>query len=130
MKRVHLFYVLPLLFCALLVGSCASVKNKKENQKEEVAAEGTSRFIVSFYSPGNGIDRKAKSQFDKFLKEYSTTLDFTTTRWGREGEIDYCFDLEELDTEKQAAFITEVKDLLAASKKVRFAENETCRNAR
>lgn len=122
--------IVAVLSFALLVTSCTSLKNKKEAKTDEVAIEGASRFIVSFYSPGNGIDRNAKTKFASFLKIFEPTLAYTTTKWGREGEVDYCFDLKELGAKQQDAFIASTKELLAASKKVRLSEHELCRSLR
>lgn len=130
MQLINKFNIVALLSFTLLVASCASVKNKKETKTDEVALEATSRLIVSFYSPGNGIDRKAKAKFDTFLSDYKPTLAYSSTKWGREGEIDYCFDLKELSPEQQEAFVASAKELLSGSKKVRFSENELCRNLR
>mgnify|MGYP006902761593 FL=1 len=120
-----------LLVLVFTTASCTLLKGEKDTDSvEEVVNEETSRFIVSFYSPGNGIDRPAKTKFDKFLGDFEPAITYSTTRWGREGEVDYCFDLEELNAEEQEAFIEEVKQLLAKSKKVRFSENELCRSER
>lgn len=129
MKLVLKIGFLTLLATSILFPSCKSLKNKKA-ETELIKDEGTSRFIVSFYSPGNGIDRKAKAKFDAFLENFEPTLAYTTAKWGREGEVDYCFDLDELTADKQVVFVNSAKELLTASKKVRFSENEKCRESR
>lgn len=131
MRNSHIVIVVSLFSIGMLYTSCKSLKgNKEHTEVDNVAAEESSRFIVSFYSPGNGIDRNAKNKFDAFLKKFEPTLAYTTTKWGREGEVDYCFDLTELSAEQQEAFIASAKELLSTSKKVRFSENETCRDSR
>ena len=54
-------------------------------------------------------------------------LNYETTNWGREGEVDYCLKLAELDKKKQELFITEIKEILKNSALVRFKENTLCR---
>ena len=54
-------------------------------------------------------------------------LSYETTNWGREGEVDYCFKLTELDKKKQKLFIIETKEILKTSSLVRYKENITCR---
>ena len=54
----------------------------------------------------------------------------TAVPWGREGEVDLCYLLDELDNEAQASFVAEVKERLSYRSLVQFAENETCQHKR
>jgi hypothetical protein len=46
--------------------------------------------------------------------------------WGREGEVDYCFQLSELNNSDQQSFINEIKSSIGTSKLVQVAENQPC----
>lgn len=68
------------------------------------------RLSVSFISIGAGIDRKAKPQYSKYIIEFAQKnkikLNCEIVNWGREGEVDYCFELTELDEKQQELFLT------------------------
>jgi hypothetical protein len=59
-------------------------------------------------------------------KENKVDLKVKTLRWGREGEIDYCLKLSELNNQQQVKFIADTKEVLKKSKLVRYYENTTC----
>jgi hypothetical protein len=125
--------VIPILACITLIYSCSTRQKTSDQAENEDALElnesqkETSRFIVSFYSPGNGIDHEMKSKYQSFLTENYSTISYNTAKWGREGEVDLCFDLAEWSEKDQIHFINESKDLLSSSDKVNFYENKACR---
>ncbi|MBI3501267.1 MAG: hypothetical protein HY063_05675 [Bacteroidetes bacterium] len=84
------------------------------------------RFVVSFYSIGQGIDGAAHDEFVKFLNSYPKKISFEPKHWGREGETDYCLALSELNSAEQTEFITKAKVILAKSKLVHQKENAQC----
>ncbi len=84
------------------------------------------RFVVSFYSNGPGIDSKVNDEFVKFLDSYSKKIAYQPKHWGREGEVDYCMALSELNSAEQTEFITKAKAILAKSKLVHQKENAQC----
>lgn len=86
------------------------------------------RLSVSFYSIGSGIDQETRAKFEKFVAEYSPQVTVQSKRWGREGEIDYCFRLAELTKDQQEDFIRKAKNVIGSSKLVHFNENASCRN--
>ena len=47
--------------------------------------------------------------------------------WGREGEIDYCFDMVGLKKDIIDKFIAESRALLSASDRINIGENTNCR---
>lgn len=106
---------------------------KKAEMNQTVAAETSAtkdssyRFTVSFISIGSGIDKKAKNQYEQFLKDFelknNVTILYEKKYWGREGEVNFCFMLNELKKEEQESFILQSKNLLANSTLVRFVEN-------
>jgi hypothetical protein len=83
-------------------------------------------FVVSFYSPGNGIDAATKDAYDKFLEGYKDKVEVEQYRWGREGEIDYCLKLSKLSAAEKKDFIAKSRALLEKSQKVNISENAAC----
>src|SRR5688572_16103050 len=102
-----------------LMLSILSCKNKDKVQKEEttqttpveqkpvdpqslpsedvqVPVEEKYRFLVSFYSIGQGIDGDVQQKFLDWVNGYAKKVVFEEAHWGREGEVDYCFKLTEL----------------------------------
>lgn len=108
---------------------------KKAELNQTVAAgnsatkDSSYRFIVSFISIGSGIDRKAKTQYEQFLKDFelknNLTISYEKKYWGREGEVNFCFMLNELKKEEQESFILQSKNLLINSTRVRFKETNS-----
>ena len=85
---------------------------------------------VSFFSIGTGTDGPMMQRFKDFItkynKEYNVELVYELNNWGREGEVDFCFQLTELSSNQQAEFIGKSQKLLAESKLVHVAENAQC----
>ncbi len=92
------------------------------------------RFIVSFISIGAGTDFKAHQSYQNYISIYNKdrkdALIVEKTSWGREGEVDYCHKLNELSSEEQSKFISDIKVLLKESTLVRYKENASCRKSR
>ena len=87
------------------------------------------RFVVSFYSIGQGIDGTVHGEFLKFLDSYPKKIAYEPTHWGREGEIDYCLSLTELSATEQTEFIKKANNILSKSKLVHIKENSVCEHA-
>ncbi len=115
MKNLFLFSIISIL------AGCATNKNNENN------ALIIDSFTVSFYSPGNGINQKAKEAYDSFLTEKYAQLQFETILWGREGEIDYCFSNIALSEKNKTRFLQETKDLLSEFDRINIIENEACK---
>ena len=114
--------------------SCKGIKTTtqvKNNQKKEQSSDDTYRFNISFISIGSGTDGKARQLFLDFIKDFEAKKNFLieleTVKWGREGETDYCLKLTQLNSDEQAKFISDIKELLKTSKLVRYSENTTCK---
>lgn len=94
--------------------------------------EKTYRYIVSFYSVASGPDRDGMTAFEKWVETYSTehksTISVEKISWGREGEMDYCYTLDGLSKDDQAAFIIAAKGQLSNVKQVNTFENEPCKH--
>jgi hypothetical protein len=91
-----------------------------------------SRLIISFQSRASGIDRGTKKEIDEFISKYEkekgVQLAKEVVRWGREGEVDYCFKLSELSKEDQKDFVSGIKPLAGGSKQTVIVENAPCRS--
>jgi hypothetical protein len=87
---------------------------------------GTYDLVLSFYSIGGGIDLEAKEGYDKFLEGYKGKITPEETRWGREGEVDYCLKLSALSEGEKKDFIAKSRKVLENSKLVHIYENHRC----
>jgi len=83
------------------------------------------RLVVSFISEGEGIDHTLKADFDKWLTK-NQNVTWETTPWGREGEVDYCFRLSNMQTGEQEVFVQEVRAFLKDKKLVLVSEWTPC----
>ncbi len=127
MKEIK-YFVLNLALFLSLMGLSSFAHGQKQ------ATEQTSRLVISFYSICCGINHKAQEKLDDFIKHYERAkgkqLTKAAVRWGREGEIDYCFKLSELSRREQRRFIAKVRLLLKRSKLVHINENVACQSER
>lgn len=126
-----LFIVALLTASASILSSCKSSKAANDNVTTTSEPDsGMSRLVVSFLSPGDGIDHEMRTKYFNWVREQPKEIAYSTVRWGREGEVDYCFTLSELSAAQQKEFVKKSREILAASEKVRVGENEKCREAR
>jgi hypothetical protein len=97
------------------------------NDSDSNGDEKICRLVMSFISIGEGPDFQAKEKFENFVDSWNTStgknITYTTRAWGREGEVDYCFILNELTEKEQVQFIDEAKKAVSDSELVRIAEN-------
>ena len=125
--------IIVIVFCLFLY-ACKSTKVITNLPDKEVISkevnEGNYRLIVSFFSPGNGIDHKMKQEYTKFIENYGRKITFEDVLWGKEGEVDFCFSLKELSGKEQEEFVKTSKELLSKSTRVHVYENTPCRHKR
>jgi len=117
------------LFLWLFIMACASKKVNKEveqvkSHQQESASVQSYRLIISFYSKGQGINKKLKEDLDTLIALRGNV--YEKIRWGREGEFDYCFKLEELKVSDQDLFVKDVKAYVSDKEGVRLYENSVC----
>ncbi|MFH0896078.1 MAG: hypothetical protein V2A54_16720 [Bacteroidota bacterium] len=121
--------ILILTSSMLMIG--ASCKTKKIASGIQMDA-GKYHLLVSFYSPGDGIDVATQGKYDeaikKFEKDNKLTISIEKANWGREGEIDYCINLNNFNATQQTEFIDMSKKLLSTSTKVNILENCDCKH--
>lgn len=120
----RIFYLIIFIVFECVLVSCAT---SRTNTPQEITSQNQCRLVISFISKGGGIDRDAKKNvldyIENYNKTHSLTLVYETVRWGREGEVDFCFALEELKKRQQVKFIDELKTLVQKSDCVRISEN-------
>ncbi|MBK8367129.1 MAG: hypothetical protein IPL10_06845 [Bacteroidetes bacterium] len=130
-----------LFFLASLISlACISCKSKKEAAKvtETAPVASTSaapeapivyRLLVSFISKGAGPDSEKRTAFLAYVDAHPSKPAYKTVNWGREGEIDYCFNLSELSSKKDMiAFIESVRKIAAGSDRIIVNENAECQH--
>lgn len=104
---------------------------KSSKQSMEQSAADLSYYTVSFISIGTGIDYEARIDCMEFIKEFEdqfeVILSYQTINWGREGEVNYCFDLSNLNQEHSNIFKEELEGLLQKSSLVQFNTSEICK---
>lgn len=135
-------YSIIILLAVLALGAC---KSKKVQAGDTASASTTDaappqalndsiRLTVSFYSPGSGINYLAARKLDSFITNYQSsnnvTVNYEKIPWGREGEVDYCFNLNSLGAKLSADFKAQVKKLLKDEDRINYKENEPCREKR
>ncbi len=124
----------------LLFSSCKTPIQKDGQLVENVTATENNggdsltkaHLIVSFFSRGAGIDYNAYKNLLLAINEHNamnkTTLVFSSNNWGREGEKDLCFPVQ--NTPNFDAFIAKVKMELDSNQNVHLLYNEVCRNTK
>src|ERR1051326_2442260 len=80
--------------------------NTTASPKEE---EATVRFIVSFYSIGEGVDEDLNKEFVKFLDSFPKKIEYEKKNWGRGGEFDYCLALKDFSDAEKDEFARKAK---------------------
>lgn len=137
------------LIVALIMISCknnnpSSVVKKNENVADSITENikvgdslienkidtNNCRFVISFYSIGQGSEYLISNAFEDSIGSYSLkfgkNIDYKKTSWGREGEIDFCLKLNELSPEEQKEFISMTRSQLKIAKWVNIFENYPC----
>lgn len=105
-----------------------------EREPQTDPKETVYRLIISFISIGEGTDGEARKMMDNVLgiwaEHNQVTLKYDTFPWGREGEVDFCFRLSELNTELQDAFVSEMKEVMKGRNLIQITENQKCMHIR
>lgn len=132
MKTILKLAIVSTLIAALNIACKTQQENTRQSHNQH---EGEKKYelVVSFFSVAYGIDSKALTGLDHLIQQDTTqngySIQLLKTPWGREGEIDYCFDLSALSNQQKNSFIASVKSVLAESKLVHINENAPCRHA-
>ncbi|HET6244307.1 MAG: hypothetical protein H0V01_06385 [Bacteroidetes bacterium] len=102
------------------------IKPQMDKKPAIKQGDGTYSLVISFYSKGEGIDFKTQEQYANFLEKNNQGIAYEEARWGREGEVDYCINLNKLSSIQQKEFISETRSLLGKSNLVHINENQPC----
>lgn len=133
MKKIFFLASLISLACTAACKSKKEAVKTTDNTKTSVSntpdSTITYRLIVSFISKGAGTDLEKRTAFLKYVESHPKKPAYKTVVWGREGEVDYCFNLSELSSKKEIdSFIADVKKIAAASDMVFISENAECQH--
>lgn len=89
---------------------------------------GPQQLLVNFISVGSGIDSRAMNQFDEFItrfsKENTVKLHYNTRHWGKEGEIEYVFNLKNLKSKQRKALKDSVQIMYKDNRRVQISDRE------
>ncbi len=118
MRQIILLLSLLLLFACI---PKTSLQNAKQNETKET----TYRFVISFYSQASGINKEALEDLKLYLSKKEPTIKYEVKNWGREGEKDICFEINELTAEQQNQFIKRIRSKLEGKDLIRIKENST-----
>ena len=112
----------------------STVLRKDSTDQNKLQADITYRVIVSFISIGAGTDPDAHPVLDAFVQQYMDTTSkkivYQAQPWGREGEMDICFTLDNLSAEEQVNFINGLKVAFLKRELVRIEEYKKTRYRR
>ena len=129
MKRIKSIWLLSII---LFVISCSRhlTPNVPIPKSATVKTFESYEVIISFFSIGEGIDRKSLEGFHNYVSSFNQSekskIVFDEVHWGREGEVDFCFNLLELNKGQQTKFIFGLKELMKNNKLVHIEENKPC----
>lgn len=135
-KNIILLIALSILFaCKTNKDPSASKDNVLQTQvprtKDSLQVDNY-RLTINFFSIGSGTENNLMTRLEDFVGEYAgklnKTIDYSKVGWGREGETDYCFKLNELTIQEQSNFILQVKEELKTGKWVHVYENQPCKH--
>jgi len=141
MKKL-LFFVILIAGASFYSCKCCKTTQKTQDTlqtqvvpfNDNTIKENPVRFFISFISRGEGPNATIKQNIDDYIAKYETEknkkIAFDKYPWGREGEVDYCFELKELTSSEQAAFIAGAKKIIGESVTVFTYENQVCKHKR
>jgi hypothetical protein len=96
-------------------------------REQAMAGPDTFRMVVSFISIGAGTDPEAKAILEDYVYDYklknNKVVSYYTIPWGREGEVDCCFTLEELNASEQNNFIDGLNKVIQGKELIQITEN-------
>jgi hypothetical protein len=103
---------------------CRLFKRKNKTEAAKVNSDNPKyRLAISFISIGTGTDAKAFKSVDSLLSKQSKKLVCVDQPWGREGELDKYFMLDELSSKEQKSLISKLKKLCEGNQMVIISEN-------
>lgn len=130
MKYIILFSI---FLSACKVSKDPVSTNTQDSTTNNSTTEGNPKesniLRVSFYSIGTGIQHNAVSGFKSIINDFEAqhkvTVEYRTKNWGREGEIDYCVDLNKMRKDLRPLFVNTTREKLDGYQ-VHIYENSVC----
>lgn len=96
-------------------------------REQAIAGPDTFRLVVSFISIGAGTDPDAKAILEAYVYDYklknNKVVAYYMIPWGREGEVDCCFPLDELNASEQKNFIEGLYKIVQGKELIQITEN-------
>ncbi|MBK7966836.1 MAG: hypothetical protein IPK10_17305 [Bacteroidetes bacterium] len=96
-------------------------------REQAQAGPDTFRLVVSFISFGAGTDPESKTILETYVYDYklknNKVVSYYMIPWGREGEVDCCFLLDELNASEQNYFIEGLKKVIQGRELIQINEN-------
>ena len=115
------YLIIPLFVSFTLIG-CKSSQHQQPVTDEDKKASYD--VVLSFFSPGNGIDRKAYQAFTDLISEDSSAFLIEKYTWGREGEMDFCINLNGNSKDK---YLNRLQEIAENSSRTRFCSSCYCK---
>lgn len=109
MKKLRVIFFGLIAIC---FGKVWGQDNNQVQYKKERLGMDSCSFKVRFYSEASGPDLVALEKTDQILREEFKNIRYKIMPWGREGERDYCFYLNEMELIEQNAFVGRLKSAL------------------
>ncbi len=120
--------------CRIASAPASNVATSSLVATSDATTSADTSLVVSFFSIGTGINTQAAEQLDALITRYESKHQPKWTvgryRWGREGEIDYCFDLATTKADVAKLFIQDVKMSIATQERVNVGINAACTRRR
>ncbi len=96
-----------------------SESNTKKSTKQTNVEEKTYDMVLYFISKGEGIDMKLAAKINNIVSEFSKAnkvkIRLEKSNFGREGEVNYNFILNNLSTSKKKEFIKAIEAVIGKS---------------
>ncbi len=106
-------------------------KQAEQTEMPPASMEKNIRLVVTFASIGAGIDPNGKTMLDGYINSFKAKsgklVKYGTLAWGREGEYDCEFSLNELNLNEQTDFIKGLKKLFEGNQLIQIEENKSSR---
>ncbi len=83
------------------------------------------RLVVSFLSPGDGIDQVGHANLEKYLSKHPD-VKYSKSPEGREGELTYCFKLSDKSKADQTRIVNDIRAAVGTNSKTFVTENKEC----
>ncbi|MEP7265853.1 MAG: hypothetical protein ABI772_15215 [Bacteroidota bacterium] len=103
-------------------------------KQHDILSKPNHRLVVSFISIGAGTYPKGGEMISSYIEDrqnkYKVKLAYVSKAWGREGEWDMIFSLEELNQQQQVDFINGLKELFGGNQLILILENQPARTYR